>query len=150
MKSKLMGNDGTPETAKSVEEFVELGKTDDITYNNFAVIAKTTDKDSSVLFPEHNVIYDYMKEIKEKCVELEFSDEDIIRYRYNPKKFCYHVYGHTEFYFIILAINNMCSFKDFNKRKIKVLYKSDLISLMNQIGSAESDYISKSKLKNTD
>lgn len=148
MKSKLVGNDGTPETAKTIEEFVELGNTDDITYNNFAILATSTDRDSSVLLPENNVIYDYIKEIKEKCVELEFSDEDVIRYRYNPKKFCYHVYGHTELYFIILAINNMCSFKDFNKKKIKVLYKSDLINLMDQISSAESDYIDKNRSKN--
>lgn len=147
MENKLVGNDGTPETTKSIEEFIELGSTDEMTYNNFSIMAEIVGQEATVQFPENNIIYDYMKELKSKCVELEFTDEDFIEYRYNPKKFAYRIYGHAELYFVVLALNNMCSFKDFNKRKIKVLYRYDLNDLLNQIYSAESKYISKNRNK---
>lgn len=152
--SKPMTTDGNPETTKSIEDFITLGTIDEMTYSKFSIVAETIgNKDTaSVQFPENNIIYDYMKELKTDCQEIVLTDEDIIKYRYNPKKLAYDIYGHSELYFVILAINGMCSFKDFNKRKIKLLYKNQVQSLLNEIYNAESDYISKNraKLKNTE
>ena len=41
----------------------------------------------------------------------------------------------------------MCSFKDFNKKKIKLLFKQDMSDLLTSIYNAESDYISKNRAK---
>ena len=82
-----------------------------------------------------------MDEIMERTVDYEFSDLEYIKYRYKPKLLAYDIYDTTELFFVILAINGMCSVKDFTKRKIKLLYKSDMLDLLNQIYSAESDYI---------
>ena len=137
----------SPEKTKSVEEFVELGMADDITYENYSILAEITGHNVNIRFPEHNVIYDYLKELKKNTVLLEFDDENYIKYRYNPKKLAFDVYGSTELYFVILAINGMCSFKDFNKKKIKVLYKHDMNALLTSIYNAEEDYISKNRDK---
>lgn len=143
----LNSENAIPELSKSVEEFVELGRLDDMTYNKFAILAEITGQRVNINFPEHNVIYDYMKEIKDCCVTLEFTDEDLVKYRYNPKLLSYHIYGTVELYFVILAVNGMCSFKDFNKKRIKVLYKRDIIRLMEQIYAAESAYIKNNRTK---
>ena len=39
-------------------------------------------------------------------------------------------------------MNNTCNIKDFNKRTIKMLYKSDMSDLLNAIVSAEKNRIS--------
>lgn len=143
---QIVGSDGSPETAKTIDEFIELNKTDDITYSNYSILNKIVNG-STILFPEHNLIYDYIKELKDHCILIELDSDQFITYRYNPKKLAYRLYGHSELYFIILALNNMCSFKDFNRRRIKMLYKRDLEDLMTQIYNAESDYISKNREK---
>lgn len=136
-----------PELTKSVEEFIELGVADDITYENYSILAAITANKVNIRFPENNVIYDYIKELKSNTVVLELSDIEYIRYRYNPKRLAYDIYGSTEVYFILLAVNGMCSFKDFNKKKIKVLYKNDMNTLLTAIYNAESDYISRNREK---
>lgn len=140
-------NSIAPELTKTVEEFIELGIADDITYENFSILAEIAGNKVNIRFPENNVIYDYIKELKSNTVILEFDDESYIRYRYKPKKLAYDIYGSTEVYFIILAINSMCSFKEFNKKRVKVLYKRDMEELLTAIYNAESDYISRNRSK---
>ena len=145
-----------PEITKSVEDFVSLGKGDDKTYANFSIMAEIVERDTSVknvnkatkiLYPEHNIIYDYLKELKSSTVTCELTDGEYLKYRYNPKLLAYDIYGSAELYFVILAINGMCSFKDFNKKKIKLLYKQDMTDFLTAIYNAESDYISKNRAK---
>lgn len=145
-----------PEVAKSVEDFVQLGKSDDQTYHNFSIMAqiieennniKNVVKKTTIYYPENNIIYDYLKELKGSAVEIQLTDAEYLKYRYNPKLLAYEIYGSTEVYFVILALNGMCSFKDFNKKKIKLLFKQDMSDLLTSIYNAESDYISKNRAK---
>ena len=92
-------------------------------------------------YAQDNIIYDYLPELNERTVTLTMTDNEFIKYRYKPKLLAYDLYGSTEVYFVIMALNGMCNIKDFNKKKLKLLYKSDLIELLNEIYSAESDYI---------
>lgn len=130
-----------PEQTATVEDFIEMGASDEMTYKNFSVLVNFIGKGSVVEYTQDNVIYDYMDELLEKSVVLELSDNDFVKYRYKPKLLSYDIYGTTELYFVIMALNGMCNIKDFNKRKLKLLYKSDLISMLNEIYSAESDYL---------
>ncbi len=143
----MVSSESIPEVTKSIEDFVELGHADDMTYSNFSIMGKIVGEETTVLFPMNNVIYDYINELKNNCVLLEFDDLALVRYRYNPKKLAFDIYGSAELYFIILALNGMCSFKDFNKKIIKVLYKQDMENLLTQIYNAESEYINKNRNK---
>ena len=68
----------------------------------------------------YNVLSDYLDEIRsDYCQDLEFNDSEFSRYKYRPKLFCYDLYKATELYSIILLINDMYSFKQFTKKKIK-------------------------------
>lgn len=142
-KTLALGINNYPEKTATVEEFIEAGSADDITYYNFSILEKyKNDENITVEYVMSNIIYDYMDEIMEKAVEIELSDDDYMKYRYKPKLLAYDVYKTTEVYFVILAMNGMCSIKDFTKRKLKMLYTSDLIDLLNQIYSAEQSRIS--------
>lgn len=134
-----------PGKAASLESFIEAGSADEQTYNNFSILFHCA-ADPNIILASTNIIYDYMDEIKKCLVEVEFTDKQYLRYRYKPKLFAYDVYGSTELYFVIMAINNICDIKDFNKTKIKALYKSDMKALLNAIYNAESSYIKKNRV----
>lgn len=142
LSNQALGISNLPERTATIEEFIEMGDTDDITYANFSILVKCIGENSIVQYAQDNIIYDYIDELNERAVTLTLTDNEYVKYRYKPKLLAYDLYGSTEVYFVIMALNGMCNIKDFNKRRLKLLYKSDLIELLNEIYSAESSYIS--------
>lgn len=135
------------EETYTVEDFIELGKDiDDIQYSKFAILSKAAaDVTNPILYPEHNVIYDYEEEFKKLAQYVTMTDSEYLKYRYKPKLLSYDLYGSTEFYFTILYLNGMCSIKDFNRRNIKLIKKSTMIELLEAIYNAEKNYITSNR-----
>lgn len=132
------------EETYTVEDFIELGKDiDDIQYSKFAILSKaSSDVVNPLIYPEHNVIYDYEEEFKKLSLNVEMTDSEFNKYRFKPKLLAYDLYGSTEFYFAILFTNGICNIKEFNRKNIKLIKKSDMISLLEAIYNAEQKYIS--------
>lgn len=133
-----------PDKTSTVEEFINAGISDEMTYNNFSILFKSSQQDNIIL-SANNIIYDYMDEIKPYIVNVSLSEEEYIKYRYKPKLFAYDIYGSTELFFVVMAVNGIYDIKDFNRRNIKALYKKQLFELLNQIYNAESGYIQKNR-----
>lgn len=133
-----------PDKTSTVEEFINAGISDEMTYNNFSILFRSSQQDNIIL-SANNIIYDYMDEIKPYIVNVSLSEEEYIKYRYKPKLFAYDIYGSTELFFIVMAVNGIYDIKDFNRRNIKALYKKQLFELLNQIYNAESGYIQKNR-----
>lgn len=135
-----MANSDPAKTYK-VEDFIDMQENDSFTYSTMALYMQSI-VDKTIVYSSDNVLYDYLEEIKSKAVDYTFSDSEYMKYKYRPKLLAYDIYGSTELYFVILAMNNTCNIKDFNKRTIKMLYKSDMSDLLNAIVSAEKNRIS--------
>lgn len=135
-----MANSDPTKTYK-VEDFIDMQENDSFTYATMALYMQSI-VDKTIVYSSDNVLYDYLEEIKSKAVDYTFSDSEYMKYKYRPKLLAYDIYGSTELYFVILAMNNTCNIKDFNKRTIKMLYKSDMSDLLNAIVSAEKNRIS--------
>lgn len=135
-----MANSDPAKTYK-VEDFIDMQENDSFTYATMALYMQSI-VDKTIVYSYDNVLYDYLEEIKSKAVDYTFSDSEYMKYKYRPKLLAYDIYGSTELYFVILAMNNTCNIKDFNKRTIKMLYKSDMSDLLNAIVSAEKNRIS--------
>lgn len=135
-----MANSDSAKTYK-VEDFIDMQENDSFTYATMALYMQSI-VDKTIVYSSDNVLYDYLEEIKSKAVDYTFSDSEYMKYKYRPKLLAYDIYGSTELYFVILAMNNTCNIKDFNKRTIKMLYKSDMSDLLNAIVSAEKNRIS--------
>lgn len=133
-----------PDKTSTVEEFINAGISDEMTYNNFSILFRSSQQDNIIL-SANNIIYDYMDEIKPYIVNVSLSEEEYIKYRYKPKLFAYDIYGSTELFFVVMAVNGIYDIKDFNRRNIKALYKKQLFELLNQIYNAESGYIQKNR-----
>lgn len=132
------------EQTYTVEDFIELGKDlDDLQYSKFAILSNpVSGVPNPIWYPEHNVIYDYEEEFKKLSLDVIMTDEEFLKYRFKPKLLAYDLYGSTELYFVILYTNGMYSIKDFNRKDIKLLKKSDMIGILEAIYNAERNYIS--------
>ena len=135
------------EETYTVEDFIELGKDiDDIQYSKFAILSKAASNVTNpILYPEHNVIYDYEEEFKSLAITVEMTDTEYHKYRFKPKLLAYDLYGSTELYFAILFLNGTCNIKDFDRKIIKVIKKNDMLNLLEAIYNAEKNYISTNK-----
>ena len=129
---------------QTISEFIELDSQTPISYNNLSF----KEKIENIEFTIHNVIFDYITEIKSYAYKVTMSDKEFIRYKYRPKLLANDIYGNSEFYFIILAINNLADIKDFNNKTILLLKKEDLIDIISKIYNAEKSNIDTFNNKN--
>ena len=126
-----------PKDTYTIEQFIEAGTGNPITYDKLSLIEYHND----IKFPVFNVIHDYMEEMKLATVTVTLNDKEYIKYVYKPKLLAYDIYGNPELYFIILALNNMCNIKDFDLKRIKLLKTEVLEEVITFIYNAEKKTI---------
>ena len=129
-----------PERTYTLEDFIGFKSQVNMTYYNFSILSKSILEDG-IVYSKDNVIYNYLDILKGKCKTLKLSDSEYFKYRFKPKLLAYDVYGSTELFFVIMAVNGICDVKDFNMKKFRMLTPKDLNSLLSQIYSAEIKYI---------
>lgn len=132
----------SPEKTYTVEEFIKAGQGVTLTYQNLSLINKLED---NIKFPFMNVFNTYVDDILDSALikMVKFTDDEYFKYQFRPKLLAYDIYGSTDAYFIILAINRILSPKDFTAKTIKMISKQDLNKLMSYIYNAEKDLIKK-------
>jgi len=106
------------EQTHSLQEFIALGKSVDVyDYLRFSMV-ENRDGSRVVI---HNVLDDYVAELKDQAILVHLSSKQVDEYRYNPKKLSWRMYGTTTLYHVILKLNNLASTHDFNLRSGKLL-----------------------------
>ena len=130
-----------PAKTHTIEDFIDMKPNDNFTYATMALYMQSI-VDKTTIYSSDNVLYTYLEDIKSFSIDYTFTEEEYQKYKYRPKLLAYDIYGSTELYFVILAINDTCNIKDFKKRKIRLLYKSDLSDLLNRIMETETNRLS--------
>ena len=106
---------------------------------NLSLLEKDTE--NNIEYDVYNIISDYLQDLKKMCTTITFSDKEYYTYRFRPKLLANYLYGNGELYFIILMLNDMWSVKDFDKRTLKLISKSDLSDALSSINSSEKSFI---------
>lgn len=127
-----------PETTTTIEEFIKSGSNITVSYPTFTFKDILT---NGTMVAIHDVINDYIVELRNACVNVRLTQEQQWTYLYKPKLLCYDVYGNPELYFIILLINDMADVKEFSKPTIKMLKKEHMNEILTLIYNAEKQYI---------
>jgi len=128
----------SPAKTSTLEEFIALSSKTIISYRNLSFVERIDDQREFAIW---NVISDYERELKALSTDVELSDEEYRRYAYNPKVLAYDIYGSTELFFIILAINGICTAKEFSDKKIKLIKATDLEEVIQMIYNANKQDI---------
>lgn len=131
-----------PQLTYTLNQFIALKDVDRIVYRRYSIMQRSlTNKE--LLYCIDNVIYTYMDEMKKKRKIVSVTESERIKYAYKPKLLAYDVYGSTELFFILLALNGMCNMKQFDliERKFFALTPQDCAQFMSDIYNAEGDYL---------
>lgn len=131
----------------TVGDFIESGTTELLTYYNLSTVQQIGD----IIYSVDNVIYDYLDELKHLSLTVEMTDLEYIKYKFRPELLSYDLYGTTELYFVILAINGLYTPKEFTIKTLKLLPKDLAIEVVNTIYNTEESYLkfTKNKLNET-
>ena len=99
-----------------------------------------------------------LNEVAKTCFETEkldktdlylsitLSDEEFRQYRYKTQLLSIALYDTPELYFVILAINDMISKKDFCEKTIKLISTDNMLQIINYIYNAEEEYIEDNRI----
>ena len=128
--------DNDPRIATTFAEFYTAGKASTVVTTPMLCFTELSD---GIKYTVKNVLDDYLYELKSIALDIKFSRDDILKYQYRPKVLSSDIYGTTELYYVILAINDMCDFKEFtiSSGYVKMLTKSDMNTYIPKIYAAE-------------
>ena len=129
-----------PAETFTVEDFIACKSSDNMTYYNLSILAKSV-TDDGIIYSKDNIIYTYLDILKAKSKKIILTNDEYAKYRFKPKLFAYDIYGASELFFVTLAVNGMCDIKDFDIKTLYALTARDLDNILKQIYSAEVDYI---------
>lgn len=135
-----MPNISDPALTYTLSDFIEYGKQDEMTYENYCILRVQ----NNIRFAEESVLDYYLEELIKICEKItEFTPDEKIRYKYSPDILAYDIYGSTQLDFIILLANNMLDYKDFDfKRKHLLLpRKSVLKQFLSSVYNSEREWI---------
>lgn len=121
----------------NLDDFVSYGKTLTISYQNLSL----TEIFDDIKFPMFNIVQDYINELKDEAITITFTDQEYYKYKYKPRLLSAYLYGSTEFFPIILQLNEIASEKEFTKQSIKLIPADTMKSLLEKIYIAEQNYL---------
>lgn len=127
-----------PQNTSTIEEFINSGSGITITYYNLSFNDMLS---NGTVVSVHNVISDYLDELKDAAVYVSLNQDQQFKYMYKPKLLCSDLYGNPELYFIILLLNDMADVKEFTKPIIRMLSKNNMSELLTLIYNAEKQAI---------
>ena len=135
-----MASVARPANTYTITDFINEGKSDDMTYINFSILEKMPIGQ----YAETNVLDFYLPEIKKICLKVEtFTEEEISKYKYQPDLLAYDIYGSTQLDFIILLVNGIIDPKefDFSRGYILIPTRTNLFTILEQIKNSENEWL---------
>lgn len=127
-----------PTKTYTLNQFIDLQARDDITYQNFSIL-NVSEVEPNVYYSIDNVIHGYISDIRDSIQTVRINEEDRLKYIYKPKLLSYDVYGATEMFFILMALNGIHNIKDFSLSDytFKALHKSDMFTFASRVYNSE-------------
>lgn len=132
-------NNYSVETTPTLDRFIDAKPINQISFYYLSLNNKDTS--NNIEYCSHNILDDYLDDIKEVAQRVTLSEEEYIKFRFKPKLLANYLYGNSELYFIILLINDMCSVKDFDIKELNLVKRSDLTEILSSISMSEKSNI---------
>lgn len=133
----------TEKTGLLVDAIIEAQK-DEYTFLKTTMVINV----DGLLIPYETTLRKYLDYIKANSFLVKFTDEEKIKYMYNPKRLSYDLYNTTRLFFILLYINNMKSKIEFDRDTILVPKPGILKDCIEKIKIKEQDVVDINREKN--
>ena len=82
---------------------------------------------------EHAIVVNNQSGDTINVYQYTIPEDEFVRYRYNPKMLSYDLYDTTEYWFLLLAINNCVSKIDFTNNTVKIIDPKSISEFVNEV-----------------
>ena len=130
-----------PALTYTLDDFISMKISDDMTYYNFSILEVI----DGVEHLDSNLVEIYLEELKSQCISVQFSEEELKKYKYNADLLAYDLYGSVQLDFVILLLNDMYDRKEFTKKNVILPHSSTLSKFLNDVYSKEEGYIQQNR-----
>ena len=130
-----------PALTYTLDDFISMKISDDMTYYNFSILEVI----DGVEHLDSNLVEIYLEELKSQCISVQFSEEELKKYKYNADLLAYDLYGSVQLDFVILLLNDMYDPKEFTKKNVILPHSSTLSKFLNDVYSKEAGYIQQNR-----
>ena len=130
-----------PALTYTLDDFISMQISDDMTYYNFSILEVI----DGVEHLDSNLVEIYLEELKSQCISVQFSEEELKKYKYNADLLAYDLYGSVQLDFVILLLNDMYDPKEFTKKNVILPHSSTLSKFLNDVYSKEAGYIQQNR-----
>ena len=130
-----------PALTYTLDDFISMKISDDMTYYNFSILEVI----DGVEHLDSNLVEIYLEELKSQCISVQFSEEELKKYKYNADLLAYDLYGSVQLDFVILLLNDMYDRKEFTKKNVILPHSSKLAKFLNDVYSKEEGYIQQNR-----
>lgn len=130
-----------PAKTHTLDEFIAMQHSDEMTYRNFSIFEKY----NGIEILDHNLISDYLDELENLCVSVPLSSEEYKKYRYSPDLLAFDLYGSVQLDFVILFVNGMIDPKEFDINIVKLPYASQLKAFLESVFNSNQGYIGQNR-----
>lgn len=126
----------TSATTTSIDSFMN----EDVEFDYSTLSLYTKSDIDGLRKPLLNLLHDYTEEIEPYIKEATLTTDEVVKYRYNPKKMSFDYYKTPNLYFFILYLNNMSSIKEFtlDNKKVKLMPYKTMLHILSYIQEGES------------
>ena len=117
-RSAMLSDPRSLEECHTLDEFISFGSSvERFDYKKFCLIENIDGVDVVV----HNVLDDYIEDLRDQAILIELTPKQIDEFKYNPKKLSWRLYGTTILYHLILKLNNLASTHEFTLKSGQLL-----------------------------
>ena len=126
----IMGNDS------KISDFIKNYQTDTITIDKLYLKEIEIHNNDSMILLGEDILSKYRGEFDEYIDSYKLTDAECRRWHYNPKVMSYDLYGTTEYWFLLLEINQIHSSIQFSMNPVKYFTKN-ITDIINRILNLE-------------
>ena len=129
-----MGSEST------IRGYIQSYKTDDMTLNKLYFQQVYDDRTKGkMIVNSDSLLVKYMSELKTLKRKETLSTEDYRKYRFNPKKLSYDLYGTTELWALLLDINELTSATQFDLKELYI-FPAMIVDRLQRVIDLETEF----------
>lgn len=131
----------------TIDQFIQTEQNKSVKYPNYYYQKVISEDDLHVIMNYQSIMDRYVQYIRDYLTEIELSQEEIRKYRYNPKRLSFNLYGTTSYWWSIIFANQIHSLTefDFSRDNVIKVFTREGISAFSTVLSVDKTFISENQ-----
>lgn len=132
------------DSASTIDDHIAYGKELEVSHDRLHLKATFRTNGDKVIINYSSILDKYMDYLQAIIETVKLTDDEYIKYKFQPKRLCYDYYGSVDLWSSILRINNLTSASQFTSQTIKV-FTPDVFNVLNEIINIERNSIEENR-----